>query len=163
MSIPIDEQTPRPSRPVPRNGCYNPTMNLAQKIIQLRKEKDWNQTELGNAIGITTKHISRYENGKTVPAVAVIKKLAEVFNVSTDYLLFDEAPKENRFHIFDPVYVEFLEKAEALPEEDKRTVRELLQSMILKNQMQTLLESAEQKAGAARRQRPTLRKVAGRR
>lgn len=138
-------------------------MKLSEKIVQLRKEKDWNQLELGKAIGITQKHISRYENGKTVPTAGVIKKLAEVFNVSADYLLFDEAPKESRFHIFDPVFVQFLEKAESFPEEDKRTVRGLLQAMVIKNQMQTVLQDSESIPEPKKVSSMSLRKVAGKR
>jgi transcriptional regulator with XRE-family HTH domain len=144
------------------NGCYNPRVKLSEKIVQLRKEKRWTLVDLSKVIGISPNNINRYENEKTQPSLEVIKKLAEAFNVSTDYLLFDEAPRENRFHIFDPVLVEFLEKAEALPEEDKSLVRGLLQAVLIKNQMHKLLESP----GAQRARKsaaPPLRKVAGKR
>jgi transcriptional regulator with XRE-family HTH domain len=36
---------------------------------------------------------SRYENGKTTPTAEVVVRLAEIFDVSTDYLLIDGAPR----------------------------------------------------------------------
>ena len=37
--------------------------------------------------------ISRYENGRITPSADVIIRLSEVFDVTTDYLLLDDAPK----------------------------------------------------------------------
>lgn len=137
-------------------------MKLSEKIVQLRKEKDWSQEELGKEIGISPKHISRYENEKTDPSLQVIKKLSEVFNVSTDYLMFDEAPRETRFHIFDPAFVKFLENAEALPDEDKRTVRGVLNAVLIKNRIEGVIQEA-QEDGSKQKDKPALRKVAGKR
>jgi transcriptional regulator with XRE-family HTH domain len=137
-------------------------MKLSEKIVMLRKEKDWNQEELGKAIGISHKHISRYENEKTDPSLHVIKKLSEVFNVSTDYLLFEEAPRETRFHIFDPVFVKFLENAEGLPEEDRRTVKGVLSAVLVKNRIEDVIQVSQEETGR-QKERPALRKVAGRR
>lgn len=146
------------------NACYNPPMKLSEKIVSLRKEKDWTLVELGKAIGVSPNHINRYEKEKSHPSLEVIKKLAEVFNVSTDYLLFDEAPRETRFHIFDPVFVEFLEKAEDLPQEDKQLARGMLHAVLVKNQMHKVLQEPEQAAAARKKaETPHLRKVAGRR
>lgn len=139
-------------------------MKLSEKIVQLRKEKDWSQEELGQAVGISPNHISRYENGKTLPALPVIKKLAEVFNVSTDYLLFDDAPRESRLHLFDPVFVECLEKAETLSGEDKNTVKNVVRALLIKNQMRDLLEEeASVSENGKEATNRTLRKVAGKR
>lgn len=145
------------------SACYNPPMKMAEKIVRLRKEKDWTLVELSKAIGISPNHINRYENEKSHPSLDVIKKLAEVFNVSTDYLLFDEAPRETRFHIFDPMFVEFLEKAESLPDEDKQLVKGLLQAVLIKNQMQKLLQDSQPREVQRKRTDTPLRKVAGRR
>jgi transcriptional regulator with XRE-family HTH domain len=146
------------------SACYNPPMKLSEKIVSLRKEKDWTLVELGKAIGVSPNHINRYEKQKSHPSLEVIKKLAEVFNVSADYLVFDEAPRETRFHIFDPVFVEFLEKAEGLPHEDKQLVTGLLHAVLVKNQMQKVLQGPEQSSLSRKKAAaPQLRRVAGRR
>jgi transcriptional regulator with XRE-family HTH domain len=136
-------------------------MKLSQKIVQLRKERRWTLVDLSKVIDVSPNNINRYEKEHTKPSLEVIKKLAEAFNVSTDYLLFDEAPRENRFHIFEPVFVEFLEKAENLPEEDKNLVKGLLHTVLIKNQMQQILKEPPHLVQSNKTE--PLRKVAGRR
>ncbi|MBO0846563.1 MAG: helix-turn-helix transcriptional regulator [Nocardioides sp.] len=60
---------------------------------ELRKEHGWSQAELAAKIGGDAAQISRYENGRITPSADVIGRLAEVFDVTTDYLLLDDAPK----------------------------------------------------------------------
>ncbi|MGH9858161.1 MAG: helix-turn-helix domain-containing protein, partial [Acidobacteriota bacterium] len=116
-------------------------MNLSQKIVQLRKEKDWTLVELSKAVGISPNNLNRYEKGHSRPSLDAIRKLADVFNVSTDYLLFDEAPRENRLHVFDPIFIKFLENAEGLPEEDKNIARGVLKALLIKNRIEVVLRN----------------------
>lgn len=57
------------------------------RIKDLREDADLKQSELAQAVGISQKTLSNYETGKTNPDSYAIIKLAEFFNVSTDYLL----------------------------------------------------------------------------
>lgn len=58
-----------------------------KRLIELMEEKDMTQCELANLIGTTNVTISRYINGDRNPRIEIIVKIAEVFNVSIDYLL----------------------------------------------------------------------------
>ena len=61
---------------------------MVGKIIrELRIEKGITQNELSNYLGLTPKMISFYELGERFPPYDIINKLADYFNVSTDYLL----------------------------------------------------------------------------
>ncbi|MBC3899705.1 MAG: helix-turn-helix domain-containing protein [Firmicutes bacterium] len=60
-------------------------MGLRIKI--LRQLKDINQAELGKIVGVGKTTISNYETGYSVPDLDTLIKLAEYFNVTTDYLL----------------------------------------------------------------------------
>lgn len=61
---------------------------MVGKIIRkLRIEKGITQNELSNYLGLTPKMISFYELGERFPPYDIINKLADYFNVSTDYLL----------------------------------------------------------------------------
>lgn len=60
---------------------------LKNKIRDLREDMDLRQTDVAKATGIDQKTLSNYETGKTNPDSYAIIKLAEFFNVSTDYLL----------------------------------------------------------------------------
>jgi DNA-binding XRE family transcriptional regulator len=57
------------------------------------QERGWSQTELADRIGVDPSQISRYEQGRITPSADVIVRFAEAFNVSTDYLLVDDAAR----------------------------------------------------------------------
>ena len=65
-------------------------MILADKIIDLRKKNGWSQEELAEMMGVSRQSISKWEGAQSVPDLARIVKLAEIFGVSTDYLLKDD-------------------------------------------------------------------------
>ena len=67
-------------------------MILADKIINLRKKNGWSQEELAEKLGVSRQSISKWEGAQSVPDMNRILKLSEVFGVSTDYLLKDDAP-----------------------------------------------------------------------
>lgn len=60
---------------------------LGNKIKQLRLERDLSQKELGQILGVSNVTISMYENNDRQPDSETIKKLADYFRVTTDYLL----------------------------------------------------------------------------
>ena len=47
-------------------------------------------------------HLSRYERNQSAPSIEALKKLAKIFGVSTDYLLFDDIDKMTMGDIHDP-------------------------------------------------------------
>lgn len=57
------------------------------RIRILREDRDLRQIVVSNATGIDQKTLSNYETGKTNPDSFAIIKLADFFNVTTDYLL----------------------------------------------------------------------------
>ena len=58
-----------------------------ERLKQLRKEHKLTQTDLGNKINVTKVSISGYENGNRSPDTETLTRLADYFDVSTDYLL----------------------------------------------------------------------------
>lgn len=60
---------------------------ISRRIKELRLENHMTQKELSDYLNLTPKMISFYELGQRVPPSDIILKLAEKFNVSTDYLL----------------------------------------------------------------------------
>ena len=58
-----------------------------ERLKQLRKEKQLTQSELGEKINVTKVSISGYESGNRTPDTDTLQKLADFFEVSTDYLL----------------------------------------------------------------------------
>ena len=90
---------------------------LNAMIQKLWLERGWTQSELAKALQLSDKAIKNWEND-----VSNIICLAELFCVSTDYLLGIE--KRN------PIYIDHL------PEKEQRRIRYLVQSYttMLKNE-----------------------------
>lgn len=63
-------------------------MDIARRITELREEHDWKKTELARQLGISHSQVSRIESGETETLSSdILIRLAEVFDVSADYLL----------------------------------------------------------------------------
>lgn len=60
---------------------------IANRISKSRKELGLNQKQLAKKANITESNLSRYENGIREPKSAVLKRLADALEVSTDYLV----------------------------------------------------------------------------
>ena len=70
-------------------------MILADKIINERKKNGWSQEELAEQLGVSRQSISKWEGAQAIPDIQKIIKMAELFGVSTDYLLKDEIEPED--------------------------------------------------------------------
>lgn len=57
------------------------------RLRELRKREDLSMKELGRIFGIAESTVSMYENGRRQPDTETLKKFADYFNVSLDYLL----------------------------------------------------------------------------
>lgn len=62
-------------------------MTLGQHIIKLRKQKKLSQNDLGKAIGTSGDIIGRYERDEVKPSIEVASKIADVLEVSLDFLI----------------------------------------------------------------------------
>ena len=65
-------------------------MSFAKKMIELRKQQNLSQQDLADRLGVSRQAISRWETGAVQPLADSVKSLAQVFQVSTDYLLNDD-------------------------------------------------------------------------
>lgn len=62
-------------------------MKTGEKIRYLRLKNNLTSKELSKALNISESSISLYENGKRKPTIELIIKVADYFNVTTDFLL----------------------------------------------------------------------------
>ena len=60
---------------------------FAERLKELRTEKNIGQNALARALALSNASISYWETGKQLPSAETIYKLARFFNVSADYLL----------------------------------------------------------------------------
>lgn len=65
-------------------------MDIAEKIIKLRKTNGWSQEDLAEKLYVSRQAISRWENGTALPDAENVLQISKLFNVTTDYLLNDD-------------------------------------------------------------------------
>lgn len=70
-------------------------MSVGDKIKALRTAKELTQEQLGKHLSVGKSTISQYENNINTPDINTLSKLADLFNVSIDYLLDRAALIEN--------------------------------------------------------------------
>ncbi len=69
-------------------------MILADKIIELRKKNGWSQEEFAEKMNVSRQAVSKWEGALSTPDLGRILQMADLFGVSTDYLLRDEMEQE---------------------------------------------------------------------
>ena len=95
-------------------------MILADKIIENRKKNGWSQEELAEKLGVSRQSVSKWEGAQSMPDMKKILQLAEVFDVSTDYLLKDEIEEKEPSDII-PVETGLDEPARSVSMEEANT------------------------------------------
>src|SRR5690554_4541205 len=62
-------------------------MSLGQKLVLLRVNRGLSQYEVAERLGIKRARYNSWENGIAKPRIEMLRKLAEFYEVSPDYLL----------------------------------------------------------------------------
>jgi transcriptional regulator with XRE-family HTH domain len=62
-------------------------MSLGYRLKKEREKRNWSQKYVAEKIGITNTVLSNYERDYRDPDTETLKKLADLYGVSTDYLL----------------------------------------------------------------------------
>lgn len=60
---------------------------VAERIKSLREQQNKTQAELAKQLGVTRSSVNAWELGISVPSTQYIVELANIFQVSTDYIL----------------------------------------------------------------------------
>lgn len=59
---------------------------FSKNLIELRKLNKLTQRDVARHLGISQPSYTRYENGKSEPTIENLIKLADLFDVSIDYI-----------------------------------------------------------------------------
>lgn len=90
-------------------------MTLGQRLKEARLKAGYkSQTEAAKKLGITSQVLSNYEGGRRDPDTQTLKALAELYNVSADYLLGTEKKKPSKLDESINEAIEELKKEETL-------------------------------------------------
>ena len=102
-----------------------------ERLKKLRKIHKVTQVQLGKKLNFGYTAIANYESGRNEPAIDVLNKIADVFQVSVDYLTghADEFIAESHLHSEEQ---ELMEKYRSLSGEEQEVIRKLLDVMTKK-------------------------------
>lgn len=67
-------------------------------ICSLRKKKNMTQSELAQKLSVTSQAVSKWENGRGIPDIELLKQMSELFQVDLEALLNGENQKKKNFH-----------------------------------------------------------------
>lgn len=76
---------------------------MNNRIVQLRKSRDWTQDEFAEKMGISKNYVSLIENGKKKPSDRLISDICREFNVNEEWFRTGEGEikpedfKDNRY------------------------------------------------------------------
>jgi Predicted transcriptional regulators len=70
-------------------------MNIGKNIQNLRKEAKMTQEELAAKLNVTHQAVSNWERSRTQPDIDTITKIAEVFNITIEEVIYGRKEKEN--------------------------------------------------------------------
>lgn len=62
-------------------------MKMGEKLKKLRKDFNLSQQQVAEKLSVSQDTISLWENDKSLPATEYLPQLADIFDVSVDYLL----------------------------------------------------------------------------
>lgn len=111
---------------------YFSSMNMGEKIRLLRTQRKFTQNKLGEMLGIDGKRISYYENGTHVPSTEVLIKLSEIFGVTMDYLVRDNAENLVINKISDLELLKMFERVDLMEPDDKIIIKGVIETFVLK-------------------------------
>ena len=61
---------------------------LPMRLINLREEHNWSKTEVARRLGLSSmQRYANYEYGKNEPDASMLKKIADLYDVSVDFLV----------------------------------------------------------------------------
>ena len=75
---------------------------IGKFIKKIRKQNNLTQSDLANKYNVTYQAVSKWENGKNLPDISLIKQMSKDFNISIEDILEGEVltKKNNKKYIF---------------------------------------------------------------
>lgn len=94
------------------------------RLRELRKQSGLTMKQVGAAVGVAESTMSLYESGKRQPDFNTMKRIADYFCVTVDYLMGSEIEKSDEKRSADEQAL--LRGFRALPEDGKKEILEYL-------------------------------------
>lgn len=121
---------------------------FSTRLKKLRQQRKLTQEDLGKLINVTKVSISGYENGNRTPDMETLQKIADVLEVSLDYLLgrseyvdgIKRGPWQTVHEAVAPYYPDIAKKMEAIGATNIQLTAELLERGMTREELEQLLQ-----------------------
>lgn len=108
-------------------------MDFGSIVVDLRKERKISQTDLADQLGIHKNVLGRYERNEVLPSIEIARRIADILDVSLDYLTGKadvQMDKTTRTRILEVSKFE---------ETDKQLIFSVIDAFIAKRKIQSIL------------------------
>ena len=109
---------------------------FSERLISLREDRGWSKTYVAKMIGLSNMQTyANWEYGRTEPDFEMTKKIANLFNVSTDSLLGNSTNQNKANQVHNMTVDEALGTimsfdGKPVTEHDKKVMKDLLESYL---------------------------------
>jgi len=108
-------------------------MDFGSNVVALRKEQKISQTALADQLGIHKNVLGRYERNEVMPSIEIARKIADILDVSLDFLtgkIDVEMDKTTRKRILEVSKFE---------EDDKMHIFSVIDAFVAKRKIQSIM------------------------
>jgi transcriptional regulator with XRE-family HTH domain len=82
--------------------------------------------------------------GRIIPTADTLRKIAEGLEISADYLIFDNVPKDGRCQLVDLELFERFKEVERMDAENKKMIVNLIDAVVIKTKVQQAIMPASE-------------------
>ena len=112
-------------------------MSFGERLKRARQDKGISQSELGKLVGVHYTQVGRYESKGVKPSGEVLAKIATALGVTSDFLMSGSSHEQAEASLADRELLSQFQRVEQLPTDKKAIVKELLESFLLKCDIQS--------------------------
>lgn len=113
-------------------------VSVGQQIQELRKKNGLSQTALAEKIGVSITQLQRYENKGVQPPADMLKKIADTFNTSIDFLVYGNTEQKAEASIKDNELLAQFKAVEELDNKDKSTIKDIIDAFIKRSRLKNI-------------------------
>lgn len=103
---------------------------MIKNLKLLREEKGWSQQKVADMLNLTQQTVFKYEQKSNEPDIATLIRLADIFEVSVDFLIGNTEIREKNTNREQPTLskseTEYIRQLRALPNNVRKSVDNLL-------------------------------------
>jgi len=108
-------------------------MSFGKRLLEARKNKGLSQEDIARYLGTKAPVVGRYERDEMKPSIEVASKLADLLDVSLDYLV------GRTDTMLDKITLNRILEVSAFHEDDKQHIFSVIDAFIAKRKIQSIL------------------------